>query len=228
MCSSDLFPSHDTAAEIGAAAIGATGQVASGVLGMIGQRQREKRAMKNTRELMDIQFRNQKQLDKYGQELQLETWEKTNYPAQVAMLKEAGMNPGLLYGNGGPGGVTGSQGGGSAASGSAPAPQDWPLDIGQAAMMAAQIKLMNAQANKTEKEANVIAETGIQEAQSRIAKLIAETTNEETKNKLIALEADIAEIEKANRDYKIKAEVQNVLQQTENLKQQNSLTQVIS
>lgn len=213
------------AAEIGAAAIGAGGQIASGVLGMIGQKKREKRAMKNQLKLMDVQFQNQKQLDKYGQELQMETWEKTNYPAQIAMLKDAGLNPGLLYGNGGSGGVTGSQGGGSAASGNAPAPQPWPLDIGQAAMMAAEITLMKAQAKKTEAEANVISNTGQKEAETRIAKMIAETTNEETKNKLIALEADIAEIEKANRDYKIKAEVQNVLQQTENLKLQNALTE---
>jgi len=210
---------------IAPAATAAVGQITSGVLGMIGQKKRENRAMENTKKLMDVQFQNQKQLDKYGQELQMETWQKTNYPAQVAMLKEAGLNPGLLYGNGGSGGVTGSQGGGSAASGNAPAPQPWPLDIGQAAMMAAQITLMEAQAKKTEAEANVISNTGQKEAETRISKMIAETTNEETKNKLIQIETDLAEIEKANRDYKIKAEVQNVLQQTENLKLQNSLTQ---
>lgn len=209
----------------GAAAIAAAGQVANGVLGMIGQKKRENRAMENTKELMDVQFQNQKQLDKYGQELQMETWQKTNYPAQVAMLKEAGLNPGLLYGNGGSGGVTGSQGGGSAASGNAPAPQPWPLDIGQAAMMAAQIKLMEAQAKKTENEANVIGTTGQKEAETRIAKMIAETTNEETKNKLIKIETDIAEIEKQTREYRILAEVENVIERTNQLKLQNNLTE---
>ena len=212
------------AAETGAAAIGAGGQIASGVLGMIGQKSREKRAMKNTRDLMDIQFRNQKELDKYGQELQMETWEKTNYPAQIAMLKEAGMNPGLLYGNGGPGGVTGSQGGGSAASGSAPAPQEWPLDIGQAAMMAAQIKLMNAQAKKTENEANVIAETGMEEAQSRIAKLIAETTNEKVKTNLNQINTDIADIEKAYKPYLLNATVSEIMARVINTNLQTDLT----
>lgn len=213
------------AAEIGAAAIGAGGQVASGVLGMIGQKKREKRAMKNQLKLMDVQFQNQKQLDKYGQELQMETWEKTNYPAQIAMLKDAGLNPGLLYGNGGSGGVTGSQGGGSAASGNAPAPQPWPLDIGQAAMMAAEITLMKAQAKKTEAEANVITNTGQKEAETRIAKMIAETTNEVTKNKLIQIETDIAEIEKQNRQYRILAEVENVIERTRQLQIQNDLTE---
>ena len=54
-----------------------------------------------------------------------------------------------MYGQAGSGGVTGSQADGSAASGNAPAPQPWPLDIGTAMMMAAQIKLMQAQAKKT-------------------------------------------------------------------------------
>ena len=178
--------------------ISAAGQMASGVLGMIGQKKREERAVANQKKLMEVQFQHQKQLNKYGQELQLETWEKTNYPAQMAMLKEAGMNPGLLYGNGGSGGVTGSQGGGQAASGNAPAPQPWPLDIGNAIKMGAEIALMKAQAKKTEAEANVISNTGQKEAETRIQKMIAETTNEETKNRLIKIESDIAEIEKAN------------------------------
>ena len=207
------------------AGISAAGQVGSGILGMIGQKKREERAVSNQKKLMDVQFQHQKQLDKYGQELQLETWEKTNYPAQVAMLKEAGMNPGLLYGNGGSGGVTGSQGGGQAASGNAPAPQPWPLDIGNAVKMGAEIALMKAQAKKTEAEATVISNTAQKEAETRIQKMIAETTNEETKNRLISIEADIAEIEKANRQYRILSEVENVIERTKQLKIQNDLTQ---
>lgn len=175
-----------------AAIITAGGQTANGILGMIGQRARENRAMENQRKLMDVQFQHQKELDKYGQELQLSTWQQTSYPAQVAMLKEAGLNPGLLYGNGGSGGVTGSQGGGSAASGSAPSPQPWPLDIGNAIKTGAEIALLKAQTNKTNAEANVVEQTGIPEAQTRIAEagyrmenLKAVTENEEAKNAVI-------------------------------------------
>jgi hypothetical protein len=139
---------------------GAAAHTATGVLGMIGQRKREDRAMKNTQRLMDVQMRNQKMLDKYGQELQLDTWKKTNYPAQVGMLKEAGLNPALLYGNGGQGGVTGGQGGGSAAGGSAPAPQYMPLELGNALMLGQQIKLMQAETEKVKAETeNVNANT---------------------------------------------------------------------
>jgi len=128
---------------IGGALIGAGGSA----LGMIGQRQREKRAMSNQKELMGIQLQNQQQLNKQGQEMQLDTWKKTNYSAQMQEMKQAGLNPALMYGmSGGGGATTGSQGGGSAQSGSAPTPQ--PMDIGmmiQAALAAAEIKLKEAQ-----------------------------------------------------------------------------------
>ena len=108
--------------------IGAGAGVITSVLGMLGQKKREKRAMQNQRELMDLQTRNQMNLNEQGQKLQMKTWEETNYPAQMKMLKEAGLNPGLIYGQGGAGGsTTGSQGGGSASGGNAPAPQHMDL-----------------------------------------------------------------------------------------------------
>ena len=207
-----------------AALIGAGAQTANGVLGMIGQKKREERAVENQRKLMGIQFGHQKQLDKYGQELQLDTWKKTNYPAQVAMLKEAGLNPALLYGNGGSGGVTGSQGGGSAASGSAPAPQPWPLDIGQSIMMAANIKLMQAQAKKTNAEANVIEQTGIPEAETRISEagyrmenIKAVTENEKAKNALIKAETEWQNIQNNIASQSAEGLIKQVYQNNEKL-----------
>jgi len=181
---------------------GAAAHTATGVLGMIGQRKREQRAVKNTEHLMDVQQRNQIQLDKYGQEIQLNTWKKTNYPAQVEMLKEAGLNPGLLYGNGGPGGITGSQGGGAAASGNAPAPQYMPLDLGNAVKAAAEIKLLDAQTKKLEAETNVVNTTGVPEAQTRIQEasyrmenIKAVTENEKAKNALINAQNEYQKIQ---------------------------------
>jgi hypothetical protein len=78
-------------------------------------------------------------------------WKKTNYPAQIEMMKEAGLNPALMYGQAGAGGQTGSQGGGSAASGQAPQ-QYQPMDM-QNLMMGAQIANLNANTKKTEAEA---------------------------------------------------------------------------
>ena len=211
---------------VGAAAIQAGAQVGGGLLTMIGQRKREERAMQNQEKLMGLQLRNQMQLNQQGQKIQQETWEKTNYPAQMKMLKDAGLNPGLLYSKGGSGGVTGSQGGGSAASGNAPAPQMMPnMDIGNSVRTATEILLAKVQARKTNAEAEVIETYGGKQAETSINKMIAETTNEQTKNKLMEIESDIAEIEKANRQYRITAEINNVLERTNQLRISNELTQ---
>jgi len=206
--------------------LGAAATLGTGLLGMIGQRARERRAMANQRELMDLQFQNQQALNEQGQQLQLDTWEKTNYPAQVAMLKEAGLNPALLYGKGGGGGATtGSQGGGSAASGNAPAPQSMMMpNIMNGIKEAAEIALIKAQARKTDIEAAKTAGVDTELTKTTIQKLIAETQNDETKNRLIELESDIAEINKANRQYQIDSEINNTIENTNKLKLENSIT----
>lgn len=199
-------------------------QTGSQILGMIGQNTREKRAMDNQKELMSIQFNNQKQLDKYGQELQLDTWNKTNYPSQVKMLKEAGLNPSLLYGHSGPGGTTGSQTGGTASSGSAPSPQQMPMELGNALLMSAQIKLLNAQAKQAEAQAEKTKGVDTIQVTESINKIKAETTNENLKSRLIELQSDLNDIEKSYKPYLLEASLNNVLQNTLNTKQQFNLT----
>lgn len=184
------------------------------------------RSNKWQKQLMDIQFRNQKSLDKYGNELQYQMWEKTNYPAQVAMLKEAGLNPALLYAKGGPGGMTGSQTGGSASGGSAPQTQSPHfMSISAALAQGAQIELMKAEANKANAEAENLRGVVRKEAETRISKIIAETSNETLKSKLIGLETDMMEIEKAYKPYILEAEIDNILERTNQLKINNELTE---
>lgn len=128
---------------------------ATGILSMIGQRERENRAMENQKELMGIQLGHQQRLNKQGADLQYEMWKKTNFPAQIKMLDEAGLSRGLFYGMSGAGGTTvGNQGGGNASGGNAPAPQ--PMEIQnmlQAAATKSQIELQKAQAEKIKEEA---------------------------------------------------------------------------
>ena len=179
-----------------AAIAAAAAPVVNSALGLIGQRGREIRSMSNQQKLMNLQVQNQMKLDKHGQELQLDTWKKTSYPAQVEMLKEAGLNPALLYGNGGPGGVTGSQGGGSAASGSAPAPQPWiPLDISSSLKLMSELKLMQAQ------KENIEADTANKEADnpriSATAEIISET-REAAKN-IIFTDSNIRNIDEMSK-----------------------------
>lgn len=205
--------------------IGAGAQGATTALGMLTQNLREQRAMKNQQKLMAIQMKNQQELNKQGQELQMKTWQETNYPAQMSMLKEAGLNPALIYGQKGAGGATtGSQGGGSAQSGSAPAPQN--MNIGnmvEAAKVAAETALLKAQKENIEADTEKKgAETGA--IATSIEKMIAETENTELKSKLIEVQTDIEQISKANRQYQIDAELANIAENTNKLKLENSIT----
>ncbi len=148
------------------AAIGAALDIGKTFIQNKQQNNREERAVKNEMGLMNYQTQNQKALNKQGQKLQMQTWKDTNYPAQMGMLKEAGLNPGPLYGMGGAGGATsGSQGGGTAQGGHAPAPQQ--LDINaNLAQQAANIELTKAQTEKVRVEAENEGEGGYVRAES--------------------------------------------------------------
>lgn len=155
---------------LGAIAKAATPAVAGGLIQGAVQRRRDRRAMDNQKELMGLQqqnqeklnaqqMRNQQLLNQQGSDLQMDMWNKTNYEAQIAQMKAAGLNPALMYGMKGGGGTTtgsqsgGSASGGSAAGGNAPAPQQMDLgNIIQAAMMNANLALINANKENKEKD----------------------------------------------------------------------------
>ncbi len=157
------------------------------------------------------QVANQKMLNEQGKKLQMEMWKETNYPAQMKMMEEAGLNPALMYGMSGGGGTTaGSQGGGSASAGSASGGSasggsasagsaagggasmgHKTMDMSQivgAAKAAAEIKLLNSQTKKNEAEAEKTSGIDTKEGEGRLAKLIQETANEKLKAKLIEYE----------------------------------------
>lgn len=152
---------------------GMIGGFAGGALGMIGQNERASKQHERQKELMGIQYGNQQRLNQQGQALQMKTWKDTGYGAQMKMMKEAGLNPGLMYGmSGGGGQTTGSQSGGSAQSGNSHAPMDIGNSV-QAALAASQIKLSNSQANKNDVEANKLKGVDTNEGNQRIAESIS-------------------------------------------------------
>jgi len=151
---------------------GAVGGVAGGVLGMIGQNKRAKKQHNRQKELMGIQFGNQQELNKQGQKLQMKTWKDTGYGAQMEMMKEAGLNPGLMYGmSGGGGQTTGSQGGGSAQSGNSHAPMDIGASV-QAGLMMAQAKKLNAETEEIKKKTDKVGQD-ISESEQRILESVS-------------------------------------------------------
>jgi hypothetical protein len=233
--------------------IGAGVNTGQGVVNMIGQRRREQRqharninlmnhqfgnqsnllqqeAAINAR-FMDMQHSNQRNLNKQGYDLQYELWKNTNYPAQMAMLREAGLNPALLYGmKGGGGTTTGSQTGGQAASASVNAGQAaganasmHPFDLGgiiSGSKQLAEVGLMKAQKKQIE------ADTKYKEALSGVANeqiknIIEDTNNKKAQNALIKIDTILKTAETEN----VKATLQQIEESVRGAKLQNDLTE---
>ncbi len=196
---------------------GAIGGLAGGLLGMIGQGRRAEKQHNRQKELMGIQLKNQQELNEQGQKLQMKTWNDTGYGAQMDMMKEAGLNPGLMYGmSGGGGQTTGSQGGGSAQSGNSHAPMDIGASV-QAGLMMAQAKKLNAETDAIEsntrldgfresemvKRTVLLAEQGVKENMENdvkwqtlgdeVKKIKMEALNEELETQLNKVNKELTE-----------------------------------
>lgn len=150
--------------------------------------------MENQQELNKEQFGYQMMLNKQGQKLGLETWKATSYPAQVEMMKEAGLNPALMYGSAGSGGTTQSGSGGSASGSGAPQLSFGSImDIG---MAKSQIELNNAMAGKEDATKNKLNGIDTEEGRQRILSSLKdmELTDQEIKQVSQATGKTIEEI----------------------------------
>lgn len=166
----------------------------SGALGMIGGAISDRRNYRNQKKLMGLQNEYNlnmlaKQQD-YAKEMaginqgyamdmanwshnaNKDMWDYTNYENQVAHLEAAGLNPALLYGQGGGGGATAAGGNAIAGSGQSAggantsSPQAIKSQIIEGAGMGIQLGLMNAQkrnleADAAKKEADAAKTAGV-------------------------------------------------------------------
>lgn len=153
----------------------------SGAVGMIGGAISDRRNYNNQLKLMGQQHQYNKEMGEinqnYAKEMAMinnqyalgmakeshnmnkDMWNYTNYENQVAHMKAAGLNPALLYGNGGGSGATAAGGTampGQGTPGSAPGgagPQAIKSQIIEGTGMGIQLGLMNAQKRKLEADA---------------------------------------------------------------------------
>lgn len=176
--------------------------VAQGVIGTgIGlalQKGQDKRQLKQAKKLQEMEIAGSKQLTDYSYGKQLQMWKDTNYSAQMAELKKAGLNPGLLYGMGGAGGQSTGGGAEHVGSGGAPVEAGGAAQMGmglQIAMIGAQKRLIEAQASKTKAEEEKIKGVDTQLAKSQIDKVIAETDNEKVKTELGEIQVEISQVQ---------------------------------
>lgn len=134
--------------------------------------------MKYNKEIMALQNQYQQQAAAKSQQYAKEYWDYTNAENQVAHLKNAGLNIGLMYGQSGAGGMGASGGAHQAAP---EQPQGNPVAMAlqtqqieqQRRMNDAQIALAEAQARKADEEAKKIGGVDIEEAYKRIEEMDA-------------------------------------------------------
>lgn len=182
----------------------AAGQAVGAGMGLLLQGANNRQQIKQQQKLTDMQIAAQKQMGIFNREQQMQLWNDTNYSAQKEQMKKAGLSPGLMYGTSGGGATTASATPGNVSGPQAGKNQEslgMGLQMGQAAMMAAQIDLLKAQADKTRAEIpnvpltgeNIKASTGNIEADTEIKKITAsiESSREEiiqkTQNAAVAM-----------------------------------------
>lgn len=129
------------------------------------------------RDQMMLQQQLNKDMTDYNTDKQMDMWNKTGYGAQMKQMKDAGLNPALMYGKGGAGGSTAI----AAASGSAGnAPQIQPIDASKTTMGLMQLANMEAQ------KENIIADTNLKDVQANKLKgADTENLQEGTKGKVL-------------------------------------------
>ena len=159
-----------------------TGIITNGLSQALGLSWSPKKAMeeqwKYNKNIMALQNKYQQQAAEKSQQYAKEYWDYTNAENQIQHLKNAGLNIGLMYGQGGAGGMGAS---GGAHQATPEQPQGNPVAMAlqtqqieqQRRMNDAQIALAEAQARKADEEANKIGGVDIQEAYKRIEEMDA-------------------------------------------------------
>lgn len=159
-------------------------------MGLLMEGHNDRRQLQQQGKLQDLQMQGQRQMMDYGYQKQMQMWNDTNYAAQVGQLNKAGLNPGLLYAKGGPGGVTGTPTGNVQGATAQQNPGEVQAYAGmgiQSQMAAAQMDLMKAQADKTRAEIPNVPKTG---------QLIdAQTTNTQQATALAKVNTQLATIQ---------------------------------
>lgn len=187
---------------IGSAALGGltggVGGLVSGAIGGLGSlfgigrrkekkaREAEEREHQRQLEYMGLQAQYNKEQAKYSTELSKEMWDYTNYENQIKHLEAAGLNPALLYGQGGGGGS--AAGAGTAAGVGLPSSTGVGMGI-QWETMEANKELAKAQAAKTNAEAAKLMTTDTENVKSDTDKKRQEI--EESKKRIDLLKSQI-------------------------------------
>lgn len=189
----------------GSGASSLTGLMTGGLSQALGLSWSPRRAMEEqfnyNKQIMALQNQYQQQAAAQSQQYAKDYWDYTNAENQVAHLKNAGLNIGLMYGQSGAGGMGAS---GGARQESPDQPQGNPIAMAlqtqqieqQRRMNDAQIALAEAQASKAREEARKIGGVDIEEAYKRIEEMGANIETLIADKKLKEAEAELSKAKK--------------------------------
>ena len=176
----------------GMIAANAIGTATNTGLGLLLQKQQDKRQLEQQGKLGQQQLGLNIAQMQAQKELDLEMWEKTNFKAQRDQMEMAGLSPGLIYGQSGAGGATTGGSGGNVSAPSAPAGGGEILGL---QLLNAQKGLIEAQTKKTEAEANKTAGVDTKLGETQIESLTQGIKNQKAVQRLTELQGDMAEVQ---------------------------------
>lgn len=187
----------------------AASQAINGALGLALAGINDRRQLRQQQKLQDMQIKGDKQLTDYNFIKQMEMWNNTNYPAQMAMLRKAGLNPALMYEGGGQGGSTaitqGNVAGGTAPTGGQEIMQMMGMGLTKDLQLA-QIENIKAQTQKTKAETTAV--------EPSIAKTKQETLNLQTQNAIAELEKAFQSDTLQNRESIVNLSLSKLIEET--------------
>lgn len=200
--------------------------VLGGAMGLILEKHNDRRQLEQQGKLQAMQeasnLRIGKEMRDYNNMKDLEMWKATNYSAQKEEIKKAGLNPALLYGMKGGGGVTiGSSGSASGVSG-ASAPTGGREAV-ETAGMALQLGLLRAQKENIEADtANKLGDAANkpkvgQNLEASTGQMLANTGNIQADTELKKIQTNIAKIDEWIKDKTKEDAVEIVMWQSEKI-----------
>lgn len=210
--------------QIGGSAVGAG-------MGLLLQGVNDRRQLKQQQKLQDMQITGQQQMTDYNMKKQFEMWKSTNYGAQMEELKKANLNPALIYGMGGGGGMTAGSASGNVTAGTAPT---GGREVQDMMGMGLQLQLLKAQ--KENIEADTKNKLGDAANKPIIGKNIETSTaslaqgieNQKAAEELTKIQTNIAKIDEWIKDRSkeeateiIMWQAEKILNEVDNLAREN-------
>jgi len=224
--------------EIGKQLLGMASSGVSGVIGgLLGNwfgRQQDQRQRDQAVFMQNLQEQGQKDLMDYGMGLQYDMWQKTGALAQRKQAEAAGMNPAMMYGGSGPGGVTGSAsgsvgyGGGPSTGGEAMQGMGMMMQqqlmASQAEVMKSQARLNNVEADKKEGVDTELTKTEIGKMAAEIGNVQAQTALTKVNTAIQEVAKNIAEDTEAYSKGIVKGEFEKIAQEVNIIRNQSDIS----